>query len=130
MEADEAPADGFSRFINVSTPVLENNSSCHWMSIALEDHGHVWISEHEKKYFEIFIYSNRRYVKIGDNAIRVEFPTDFFIPDKWFFFCFTYNNVDKKLGVYLNSEKIFDQAIEKHLDSFLIDKDFLHHYEF
>ena len=73
MEADEAPADGFSRFINVSTPVLENNSSCHWMSIALEDHGHVWISEHEKKYFEIFLYSNRRYVMIGDNAIPYRF---------------------------------------------------------
>ena len=67
---------------------------------------------------------------IGGNSVRYEFPKDFFVPDQWFFYCFAYNNGDKKLEVYLNSEKIFNKKITKHLDSFVIYKDFLQYEKF
>ena len=62
--------------------------------------------------------------------IRIEFPKYFFVPDKWFFLCFSYNNEKKKLVVYLNSEKIFDQIIKHHLDTLVINKDFLQYAKF
>ena len=102
MDSDAAPPDAFSRFFNVSTPVLTNISSCYWMSMTFEDLGTVWISENETKYFGIKTYSNGRYSRIGKVEERVEFPKDFFVPDKWFLFCFTYNNIDKNKEVYLN----------------------------
>ena len=111
MDNDKAPPDAFSRFINVSTPVLTNISSCLWISKAFEDLGAVWISDNETEYFGIDMYIEGKYLRIGGNSVRFEIPTDFFIPDQWFFFCFTYNNEDKKLEVYLNSEKIFDKII-------------------
>ena len=82
MDSDEAPTDAFSRFMNVSTPVLKNVSSCHWMSVAFEYLGTVWISENETKYFRIETHSNGRYAGIGKLIVRVEFPKGFFVPDK------------------------------------------------
>ena len=89
MDKEEAPADASSRFINVRTPILTNISSCLWMSRALEKFGAVWVSKNERKYFGIRIYANGRFLDIGGNPFRVEFPKDFFVPDKWFFYCFT-----------------------------------------
>ena len=126
----EAPADAFSRFINVKSPILTNISSCHWMSKTFENLGYIWRSKNETEYFGMRIYSMGTYLDIGGNAIRVEFPKDFFVPDKWFFYCFTYNNMRKRLKVYLDSGKIIDKVINKHLDSFLIGKDFLQYEEF
>ena len=130
MDYDEALSAAFSRFINVSTPVLTNISSCLWVSLAFEDLGSVWITENRSKYFMIELLSKARYLWIGGMSVRFEFPEDFFIPDQWFFYCFAYNNENKKLEVYLNSEKIFDNKIEKHLDAFVIDKNFLQYEKF
>ena len=46
------------------------------------------------------------------------------------FFCFLFNNKNKRLQVFLDSEKIFNKVIEKHLDSFVIEKDYLEHERF
>ena len=130
MDRDEAPADAYFRFSNVNTPVMVTISSCQWMSIAFEDLGTVWRSENEKKYFGIDMNRKGRYVIIGGIYIRVEFPKDFFIPDKWFFFCFTYNNKEKQLVIFLNSEKIWDTRVQEHLDTFVIEEDVLKHEKF
>ena len=129
-DSDEASEDAYSWLSNVSSPVMMNISSCLWMSIALENLGNVWLSENETKYFGIVMHKTGRYVLIGGIYIRVEFPNNFFIPDKWFFYCFTYNNKKKSLEVYLNSEKIFDKIIKDHLDTFVIKEDFLKYDKF
>ena len=49
--------------------------------------------------------SDRNKFVIGGLWTIVEFPRDFFVPDKWVFLCFTYKNKEKKLEVYMNSEK-------------------------
>ena len=46
------------------------------------------------------------------------------------FFAFTYNNMEKSLEVYLNSEKIFKKTVKMHLDSFVIDQNFLQNEKF
>ena len=130
MDSNEAPIDDYSKFANVRNPVLTKISSCHWSSISFEDLGTVWISDNETKYFRNSIRSNGNYFGVGGLSTRVEFPQDFFVPDKWFFFCFTYNNIEKKVEVYLNSEKILDKEIKKDLNSFVIDRDFLQYEKF
>ena len=125
MDSNEAPTDDFSKFANVRNPVLTNISSCHWSSISFEDLGSVWISDNKTEYFSNHITSDRNWLVIGGVWTTVEFTRDFFVPDRWVFLCFTYNNIKKKLEVYLNSEKMFDKIIKKDLDSFVLDKDFL-----
>ena len=128
MDYDDVTTDSFTR-INVSTPVLSNISTCQWISMAFEDLGAVWISENNK-FFDIIIKSAAKYLGIGKFSVRVEFPKDFFVPDKWFFYCFTYNNMEKSLEVYLNSEKIFKKTVKMHRDSFVIDQNFLQNEKF
>ena len=118
MVYDKAPVDAFSRLINVKSSILTNISSCHWMSKTFENLGSIWISTNKPKYFGIWTYSSANYFDIGGNIIRVEFRKDFFVPDKWYFYCFTYNNMEKRLKVYLDSGKIFDKVIKKTLGFF------------
>ena len=108
MDHDDAPEDAFSR-LDVTSPVLMNISSCQWISIAFEDLGVIWMSQEEMPYFSIAMAKEGRYIGIGRMSIRVEFPKNFFIPDKWFFLCFTYNNENKTLNVYVNSENVFEK---------------------
>ena len=85
MDYNDDLADAFSRFINVSTPVLTNISSCLWISLDFEDLGSVWLSENKTKYFTTSHFSMGKYLRMGGNSIRYEFPKDFFVPDQWLF---------------------------------------------
>ena len=119
IDSDDVPKDASSWFSNVNSHAMINISSCHWMSIAFEELGTVWVSGNKTKNFGINMHDTGRYINIGG------FPKHFFVPDKWFFFCFTYNNENKRLEVYLNGKTIFKEKIKHHLDTFVIDKDFL-----
>ena len=77
MDYDEAPANAFSRFINVSTPVLTNITSCLWMSVAFEDLGAVWRNGNETEYFEIDMYFEVNYLSIGGNPVIFDIPEHF-----------------------------------------------------
>ena len=130
FDSDEVPEEASSWFSNFSSHVTMNISSCHWMSIAFKELGTVWISGNKTQNFGITIHDNGQYIEIWGVSIRFEFPKSFFVPDKWFFLCFTYNNENKRLEVYLNSEKVFEEKIKDHLDTFVIEKDFLQYARF
>ena len=123
--SDEIPNNASFWFSNVNSHAMVNISSCLWMSIAFEELGTVWVSGNKTKNFGINMHDTGRYINIGGFYTRFEFPKHFFVPDKWFFLCFTYNNENKRLEVYLNAETIFKEQIKHHLDTFVIDKDFL-----
>ena len=126
FEEDKAPTESFSRLQNVSSPVLTNLSTCLWVSMDLGDLGVIWSSE--KAFFSVILRKKAKYIVIGGVYIRIDFPKAFFFThEKWFFFCFLYNNRNKRLNVFLDSEKIFNKVIEKHLDGFVIEQDFLKH---
>ena len=125
IDSDEIPNNASFWFSNVNSHAMMNISSCHWMSIAFEELGTVWVSGNKTKNFGINMHDTGRYINIGGFYTRFEFPKHFFVPDKWFFLCFTYNNENKRLEVYLNAETIFKENIKHHLDTFVIDKDFL-----
>jgi len=130
MDSNEALTNDFSKFVNVSNPVLTNISSCLWSSVSFGDLASVWISDNKTKYFTNHMTPDGNTLVIGGLYATVEFTRDFFVPDRWVFLCFTYNNIKKKLEVYLNSEKMFDKIIKKDLDSFVLDKDFLQYEKF
>ena len=130
MDSNEALTNDFSKFVNVSNPVLTNISSCFWSSVSFDDLGRVWISDNETKYFTNHMIPYGNVLVIGGLYTRVELTRDFLVPDKWVFFCFTYNNINKRVEIYLNSEKMLDKEIKKDLDSFVIDKDFLQYEKF
>ena len=133
IDSGNVPEEASSWFNNITSHItrnIMNISSCHWMSIVFEKFGTVWISGNKTKNFGITIEKTGRYIIVGGVYIRFEFPELFFVPDKWFFLCFTYNNEKKKLEVYLNSEKIHDQIIRHHLDTLVINKDFLYYAKF
>ena len=130
MDPDEVPEDASSWFSNVTSHVKMQISFCLWMSIAFEKLGTVWLSGKGEKDFGITMHDTGRYLRIGAAYIRFEFPKHFFVPDKWFFLCFTYNNKEKRIEVYLNSEKIFEEKIKDHLDTFVIESDFLQYAKF
>ena len=132
MHLDEVTEDAraWSWFSNYSSHITMNISSCNWMAMPSEELGAVWRSGNKTKNFGILFEKNGRYIMVGGVFIRFEFPKLFFVPDKWFFLCFTYNNKKKRLEVYLNSEKIHDQIIKHHLDTLVMNKDFLHYAKF
>ena len=41
------------------------------------------------------------------------------------FFCFSYNNVNKEVKVFINGKQVMQKIIETHLDSFEISENFL-----
>ena len=85
----------------------------------------------KQKYFGIYLTLVGKYIIIGNVAFRIEFPKDFkFTPEKWVFFCFSYNNENKSLVAYLDSKRIFDRIIKDHLDTFEIGRDFLNYEKF
>ena len=86
MDSNEALTNDFSKFVNVSNPVLTNISSCLWTSISFEGLGRVWTSDN-RKYFRNNMVSDRNMFVIVGLWTIVEFPRDFFVPDKWVFFC-------------------------------------------
>ena len=67
----EAPADAFSRFINVKSPILTNISSCHWMSKTFENLGYIWRSKNETEYFGMRIYSMGTFLDIGATLLEL-----------------------------------------------------------
>ena len=60
-----------------------------------------------------------------------QLPGDFvFIPERWTFFCFSFDNSKKELKVYFNGEKLLQKIIKKHLEDFEIEKNFLENERF
>ena len=133
IDSGNVPEEASFWFSNITSHLtrnIMNISSCHWMSIAFEKLGTVWISGNKTQNFGITIHDTGQYILIGGVYIRFEFPNHFFVPDKWFFLCFTYNNENKRLYVYLNSEKVLEEKIKHHLDAFVIESDFLQYAKF
>ena len=129
------PENPSSKLANVTSPVLVNISSCLWISLAVEGKfsgsGHILLTERSKTDFSFTMNKQGNYLRIWKIIIRIDFPKNIeFIPDKWFFFCFTYSNDKKWLLAYLNGVNIFVKAIQNDLDTFQIEKNFLENLRF
>ena len=124
FDAGSAPPSSFVTIKNSASPALTKISSCFWTSLYLEDLGYVWART--KSSFGFRFQRGRNYIFVDYVAIRYEIPSDFiFTPEKWIFFCFSFDNTNKELKLFLNSQKILDKIIEKHWDNFKIEKNFL-----
>ena len=110
FQAGPAPTSAFTRIKNFSSPVLTRISSCYWSALDLEDFGSVWVSRN--KYFDNSFKSDVKYMYVGKIANRFQLPGDFvFIPERWSFFCFSFDNSKKDLKVYINGEKVLKKCL-------------------
>ena len=129
FQAGPAPTSAFKRIKNVSYPALVRISSCYCSALDLEDFGSVWASRNA--YFGNSFKSDAKYMYVGKIANRFPLPGDFvFIPERWTFFCFSFDNSKKELNVYFNGEKVLKKIIKKHLEHFEIEKNFLENEKF
>ena len=119
-----APAESFTRIKNFTSPALTRISSCYWTALELDHLASVWATRNT--FFGITMKPDAKYMRVGKIANRFEFPEDtHFIPEKWLFLCFSFDNSGKELSVFVNGKKVFQNIIKKHLDNFEITKNFL-----
>ena len=125
----KAPSASFATLQNPSSPVLTKVSSCLWTSLYFEDFAATWSSDN--RYFGTLFQPDVKYFYVGHLSIRLIFPEHFpFTPEKWMFFCFSFDNTIKMLKVYVDSEKIIEKIINKGLENFELNNDFLKHERF
>ena len=123
------PSSAFTRIKNVSSPALVSISSCCWSALDLEDIGSVWATRNT--YFGNSFKSDAKYMYVGKIVNRFQLPADFvFIPERWTFFCFSFDNSKKLLNVYFNGEMVLKKIIKKHLENYEIKKNFLENEKF
>ena len=123
---EEVPPSSFVRVKDHSSYQLFHISSCVWYS-SLVQSGLLITNFLEWKQEVI-------YFKIGAVVrARMVLPEKFwFIPEKWVFFCFSFDNISKILKVYLDTEVIADKYLDDELEGFEIAKwgDFLYMLQF
>ena len=78
------------------------------------------------KQFGIKLLPQGNYVYVDGLPIRLKFHDGYtFVPGKWFFLCFSYDNQKKRLRVHINSKLILEKTFDTVLDSFRITENFL-----
>ena len=84
------------------------------------------MSKTNKEGFSINFNLDDHFLTIDDVDIKFDFPTSYrFVPEKWLFFCVTFDNADKSLKIFLDSKRIFGKAFDKLLANYEISEDFL-----
>ena len=81
----------------------------------------------DNRFFGTTFRSGVLYFYIGSfSRTRIIVPEHIsFTPEKWRFLCFSFDNIEKVLMVYLDSEKITEKTIDNGLENFEIESDFL-----
>ena len=122
---DKAPAASFATLKNPTSPVLTTLSSCLWTSLYAEDFGSTW--SFGNNFFRTSFRSEGKIFAIGEyTVILIDYPEHLlFTPEKWLFFCFSFDNIEKVIKVYVDSEKILEKKIHKGLEDFEIESNFL-----
>ena len=125
FEKGKAPSDSFATLRNPSSPPLKQVSSCLWNSLNFESFAETWSSSNS--FFGTAFWTGVAYLYIGPfSSTRMTIPEHVsFTPEKWRFFCFSFDNIEKVLKVYIDSEKIMETTIDNGLDNFEIESDFL-----
>ena len=104
-----APQSSSARIKNAPSPPLETVSSCLWFSHQFETRGGAWTRKGE--HFGYRFINDGNYMYIDKLISRFELPSDFvFIPEKWIFFCFSFDNTRKEVKVYWNSGELMISA--------------------
>ena len=125
----EAPAEAFTSFQNFSSQPLSAISACHWTAFETEDLGSVWATRNT--FFGNSLRRDSKSMYVGRVVIRFKYPSTFlFKPEKWMFFCFSYDNLNKEIKVYVNGKNVLQKIVKDHLDNFEIEKNFLQNEKF
>ena len=107
----KAPSTSFATVKNSSSPALTQVTFCYWTSSFGATVGNTldWANS----FFGLYFHIPMKYIVINRVSVKVKFPATFiFTPEKWFFFCFSYDNKIKALNVFLNSEKIHGKIVK------------------
>ena len=116
-----------SSFAVVQNPLSPSSSKlslCIWVSQTFENKFNI-LSAKDERGFSILFDPSGNTISIDGVDIQFKFPPKYnFIPEKWIFFCFAFDNTDKKMKIFRNAENIFEKKI-KSLENYEIHKDFV-----
>ena len=84
-----------------------------WVSPTHKHHAEV-LSRNEDSGLLLTFKSDGNYIAIDSYYIRFDFSSDF-VPSKWMFFCFTFDNSENKIKIYEGSKLILEKQISKEI---------------
>ena len=126
----DTPVDAFATIANLKNISTSELTICVWvLNYYKEDSW--FFEETSDKGIRLSVLQTdwfANYIKVGQFYFRFSFPQHFeWLPDIWAFFCFLFDNKVKRLSLYLNSEKIFENQEEEQLKDYKIAPYFLNH---
>ena len=113
FENGKDPASTFATIKDEKLFDIVDISICFWVSILYPHHAEV-LSRSDHSGLLITFKEDGNYFAVGSYFIWFEFGMDNpFIPGKWMFFCFTYDNTKKIIKIFHGSDLLLKKQLEE-----------------